>query len=285
MPAEPWEALPSHTEPYNDYVDDATHDSRRFSGLSTIRDSRLYASECDDESVVDSSSEVASLDDDEIVRSTTPRASEANMISLGSRPNPLVRAQSDPTPSRSGSSLSFTTDSLSFSDEIVSSPETSFPSTPQFPAAIPGHLSSQGHEGYHYITARFPRQATHSLYDDLAATLDYDYSQVVSQLHRRPSTLGIDISASILPEEEGECDFQPGTSARTIRSPFASDHQRTPSTQSIALDWTTEMDVNPLSPISTSSFVSSETTSSSGTSSEFGEEADFLSFQLSCARA
>ncbi|KAI0795243.1 hypothetical protein BC629DRAFT_313163 [Irpex lacteus] len=275
LPAEPWESTSSSD---TDSYDDHDSDSRRSSGLSTIRDSRLYASECDDESIDNSSLDDSCQDEDEIVRSTTPRASEAN--TLGSRPNPLVRAQSDPTPSRSTSSLSFSSDAPDFSDEIVSSPETSFPSTPQLPVSIPGHASSHGPEGYQYIPDRFPRQATHSIYDDLAATLDYDYSQAISQLHRRPSTLGIGISGvatSTQREEEGDCDFEPGTSARTIRSPFQTDHQRTPSTQSISLEWTTEMDVNPLSPISTGSFVSSET-ASSGTSSDYGEEVDFLSF-------
>jgi hypothetical protein len=192
-----------------------------------------------------------------------------------SRPSSLFRAQSDPTPSRS--ILGLSSDEYTSTADITSSPDSSFPSTPQLPVAIPGRMSpiEQG-SGYH--SRRFPRQPVNSIYDDLAATLDYDYAQAVSQFHRQRSTIGISaIAASTSQEQDNECDFEPGTSARTIRGSLSSTHRRTSSSQSSSVEWTTEMDVNPLSPISTSSFVSTETTSS-GTSSEYGEDVDFLSF-------
>ncbi|KAI0338853.1 hypothetical protein BDW22DRAFT_652425 [Trametopsis cervina] len=285
LPAEPWELVhssPVHSDDDDDLEEEGTSVPRGTSGLSTIRDSRLYSPERDESGPGDASEELP--DGADIERSTTPRASEQNNAN---RPNVLIRAQSDPTPSRPNiaSPLDEDADIYAYGvsdDASYGSPDVAFPAAVivQSPMDIP-EQASPAEYGYSSVRG-FSRQARSSLYEDLASTLGYDYSQAVSQFHRPPSSLYA-FGGAAAPEshaaEEGECDFEPGTSARTIRSHLHSaPHERTSSSQSVSMEWTTEMDVNPLSPISASSFTSGETSSSSGTSSDYGDEVDFLSF-------
>lgn len=115
---------------HDDDFGDSVYDSTTPSGLSTIRDSRLYAHENGNDGDFLPEEEV--VEGEDIVRSVTPRALEAN-VDIGNRPNPPVRAQSDPTSSRSTSNFS-PFNLYEISDDVDSPLEVS---TPQLPVSTP----------------------------------------------------------------------------------------------------------------------------------------------------
>lgn len=203
-----------------------------------------------------------------MARSTTPRASEANRHAPS-----LLRALSDPTSSHSGFNLlpDGAASPTTLLEDLSSSPEASFPSTPQ--SSIEESEPSS-HDGYSYFS-RFSPRAVNTIHEDLAATLECDYSPALSDFPRPPSL--------VVAATGEDCEFEPGTSARTVRNfltrqSIHSAHHRTASAQSATIEWTPEMDGTPTSPMTMSSFTSGET-SSSATSSDYGDLIDFLSFR------
>lgn len=264
LPAEPW-TLPDGDGSACDQEPSHRPSHSRRPTLSTIRDSRiileestLYASPIDIQaSEPDPDDPEAALMD----RSTTPRASSSyplldiDVSSLNRQSKISVTASFDSTLL-----------SPSNSDGIHSSPDSSFPPTPQLSADSPTYYS----QGYSTL---FAHNSSSSFFDDLAATLDNDYSHATSHLHT---------SRALSSDDELGCDFEPGTSAQTIRSFMpapSTSHFRTSSSTSEGdtVQWTSSEDSLPLSPTTLSS-ASDDSMPTSSSSSDLGDGGDFLSF-------
>ncbi|KIP09664.1 hypothetical protein PHLGIDRAFT_11795 [Phlebiopsis gigantea 11061_1 CR5-6] len=162
----------------------------------------------------------------------------------------------------------FDTHASPSTEDTCSSPEPSFPPTPQLSANTPSFFNRS-------YSSLFSHQEQTSIFEDLASTLEYDYSHRTSQLGPSPPAREPGLALSL--EDDDGCDFEPGTSAQTIRrlvrTPSTS-HFRSSSTESRALDGFSHMDSCALSP-TTPSFADSESSHTSSASSEF-DSGDFL---------
>ncbi|CAL1712463.1 unnamed protein product [Somion occarium] len=276
--------------------------TRRPSGLTTIRDSRLINAEAEagDYGMVFTTSPT------EIIPMTTspsdgalPRPAQENLPSALS----LMRSHSEPESSTSPSSVHlYTAPSLSPSpsqcsttststcdghEDIHDSPPSSVEAHTLFSTSCSTLVSCpkedfscdstygspySSHLNLPAYTTPFPRR---SIYDDLASTLEYDYAEMVTRLGPSP-THGLDASLGYSPSQHGgiQDEIQPGTSADTIRRlSFSSSHLHTGhrregsngSNHSLGqtLEWTSTSLTGLGLPMSPSSTSTTTTTSSS----------------------
>lgn len=200
-------------------------------------------------------------------RSATPHACESNYARRST--NPISQFSFDADPSTYIPGADFDTHAPHSTEGTCSSPEPSFPPTPQLTANTQPFLDRQ-------YSPLFSRQPRTSIYEDLSATLEYDYLHAISQLGSSPPPL--DAMFSLPLEEDSGCDFEPGTSAQTIRrlaqAPSTSSF-RSSLGESRAAEGLSHMDALPLSPITLRS-ASGECSRISSTSSDYDDGVDFL---------
>ncbi|GJE99833.1 PH domain-containing protein [Phanerochaete sordida] len=165
----------------------------------------------------------------------------------------------------------FDTHASQCAEDSCSSPEPSFPPTPRLGVNVPAFLST----GYPSL---FSPQSRPSFYDDLSATLEYDYSQAASRLPSSPPAQ--DAVSSLTLDESSPCDFQPGSSVQTIRAYNLQDqppsHFRSSPCQDGTAPGHSHMDSLPLSPTTIRADDNAPRPTSS-VSSACDDDADFVS--------
>lgn len=184
---------------------------RALSSLGSVTDASAlvdepesYASPVDSqqEELDDSRERVSSSTSDRLIPGFHEAGETQSRASIISQ-SPLNASPSGHIPSQT-----FDTHTFRSSADSCSSPELSFPPTPRLTADTPPFLNP----GYSSV---FTRQERTSIYDDLSATLEYDYSQAVSRFSSPPPQDAVSLLSL---DEASACDFQPGSSAQTIRA-------------------------------------------------------------------
>ena len=310
MPSEPWDSQGSDFSTSESEASESPRPShfRRPSNLETIRDSRFYnaaglLSNGDSE---DTSSEEAgpsslmppSVPPLDTTFTLPPQTELDQTFPIVAVPQ-LPRTRSEPVPS-SRHAFDFGSHSRESSGDTVSSSSSVSLFSSHYLTTSPESLVSCDSSYTSLFSRR--RTNTHSIInDELSSTLEYDYSDAVLSLNPSSSSL-LSISQSsssndVSSEEVGYSNqaisenFEPGTSADTIRS-VPIHHQRSVSNLSETLvDWTPTQSELLLSPTrSTSSSDRSSGVSGRGLQpscemmSEGSEEygggygADFISF-------
>ncbi|EKM51651.1 uncharacterized protein PHACADRAFT_261908 [Phanerochaete carnosa HHB-10118-sp] len=243
------------------------------SGSSSVTDSDMLVQEPESydspddnqESEPDVSRERASFSESD---RSTPYMSEAGDVQT--RASIISQSSFDAYPSTLIPFETFDTHIPRGVEDDHSSPEPSFPPTPQFTADTPAFLNL----GYSSV---FSQQSRTSIYEDLSATLEYDYSQAVSQFSSSASEQDA-VSSSPSLGESAPCDFQPGSSVQTIRAYNLHDppsHFRSSSCQDGTAQELSHMDTLPLSPTTIGANIDAPSRTSSG-SSAYEDDADFL---------
>ena len=283
---------------------------RRPSGLTTIRDSRLILPEAETRDEV--------LFTDSPIE-TIPLTTSLSDSGVSSNPDfelsapPLPRSQSEPNSATShfssnpdivscGPQHHDLNDVEVISSSLLTAPSTStsftppstasFPPTPTFSSDLPLHSAASSmptdpswHS--HLSTSSGGPFTRGSLFDDLAATMEYDYADVISRLGSSPTGSLVGYSRAHdqhdgVVEIEDE-QIEPGTSADTIRrlssyrnseehcshlhsSPRSSSSNLS-LTHTLELEWTPSTSLAGLSvPLSPSSMTTMTTTTESSDS-------------------